>query len=101
MSRRDASGLHGKTAVITGAASGIGAALARELARLGAEVVLADRQLDLARDVANEVRALGGRATASDLDVRDPSALTRIVDDTLTRSGAIDFFFNNAGIGVG
>jgi NAD(P)-dependent dehydrogenase (short-subunit alcohol dehydrogenase family) len=91
----------GKVAIITGGASGIGAALAKELAKGGAELVLADRQLDLAESVAAAIRAGGGKATASELDVRSLPSMTRVVEDTVTRCGALDYFFNNAGIGVG
>ena len=99
MSRTGA--LQGKTAVITGGASGIGAALAREISRLGAEVVVVDRQKDLGREVSEQIAASGGRATVEEADVRDLSSLVRIVEGTIARTGAIDFFFNNAGIGVG
>ncbi len=90
-----------KTAIITGGASGIGAALGKELARAGAEVVLADRQLALAERVAADIRASGGRATAAEVDVRSLPSVTRVVEDTVARLGAVDYFFNNAGIGVG
>jgi NAD(P)-dependent dehydrogenase (short-subunit alcohol dehydrogenase family) len=90
----------GKVAIITGGASGIGAALAKELAKGGAELVLADRQLDLAESVAAAIRADGGKAMAIELDVRSLPSMTRVVDETVTRSGAVDYFFNNAGIGV-
>ena len=91
----------GKVAILTGAASGIGAALANELARCGADVVLADRQVDLAERVATGIRETGGRATAVEVDVRDLASVTRVVDDTRRQLGAVDFFFNNAGIAVG
>jgi NADP-dependent 3-hydroxy acid dehydrogenase YdfG len=91
----------GKVAIVTGGASGIGAALGRELARAGAEVVLADRQGDLAERVAGEIRDSGGRATAAEVDVRVLPSMTRVVADTVTRLGAVDYFFNNAGIAVG
>ncbi len=91
----------GKVAIITGGASGIGAALGKELVRQGAEVVLADRQLDLAEHVASEIRASGGRATAAEVDVRSLPSVTHVVKDTVARLGAVDYFFNNAGIGVG
>jgi NAD(P)-dependent dehydrogenase (short-subunit alcohol dehydrogenase family) len=91
----------GKIAIITGGASGIGAALGKELARAGAEVVLADRQIDLAQRVASEIRSAGGRARAVEADVRAFPTLARMVDETVTRFGAVDYFFNNAGIGVG
>ena len=90
-----------KVAVVTGGASGIGAALAQELGKLGASVVIADRQLDLAESVVSKIHAGGGRAVATELDVRDPAAVKRVVEETLGRWQRIDFFFNNAGIGVG
>jgi NAD(P)-dependent dehydrogenase (short-subunit alcohol dehydrogenase family) len=91
----------GKVAIITGGASGIGAALAKELARAGAEVVLADRQVDLGEQVASAIRSSGGRAAVAEADVRSLPSLTRVVQDTVGRLGAVDYFFNNAGIGVG
>jgi NAD(P)-dependent dehydrogenase (short-subunit alcohol dehydrogenase family) len=91
----------GKVALITGGASVIGAALGKELARRGAVVVLADRQLALASEVAAEIRTAGGEASAEELDVRDLAAMRRVVDAAWTRHGAIDLLFNNAGIGVG
>ena len=91
----------GQVAFITGGASGIGRALAEELATQGVEVVLADRQADLAQQVASAIRQSGGRATACGLDVRDLDQFQRVVDETVARTGRIDYFFNNAGIGVG
>jgi NAD(P)-dependent dehydrogenase (short-subunit alcohol dehydrogenase family) len=91
----------GKVAIITGGASGIGAALAREIANAGAEVILADRQADLAEQVAAGIRAHGGRATAAELDVRSLASMSRVVAQAVERLGTVDFFFNNAGIGVG
>ena len=93
--------LAGKVAFITGGASGIGQALGFELAARGCEVVLADRQIELAREVEAKIRALGGRALGVELDVRDLGAFKRTVSDTVARAGSVDFFFNNAGIGVG
>ena len=91
----------GKTAIITGGASGIGAALARALCEAGAEVVLADRQVELAEQLARQFRDGGKKATVAECDVRDLAALQRVVDTTVARTGRVDFFFNNAGIGVG
>ena len=90
-----------KLALITGAASGIGRALAEELARRGAEVVLADRQTVRVQDVARGIVASGGTAFAEELDVRDLAAFEAVVARVLRRSGRIDFLFNNAGIAVG
>lgn len=95
------SAFEGRVAIVTGGASGIGAALGRELARNGAEVVLADRQRALAEEVAAEIHGAGGRAVARELDVRELEANVALVDETIARSGRVDYFFANAGIGVG
>lgn len=90
-----------KVAFITGGASGIGRALGEELATRGVEVVLADRQVDLAEQVASAIRQAGGKAIACELDVRNLAQFQRVVSETIARSGRIDYLFNNAGIGVG
>jgi NAD(P)-dependent dehydrogenase (short-subunit alcohol dehydrogenase family) len=90
----------GKTAIVTGGASGIGAALSRALAGEGARVVLADRQTDLAEHVAEGLVRAGADAVSAKLDVRDPAAVKALVRDTVSRTGRLDCFFNNAGIGV-
>ncbi|MGD0523672.1 MAG: SDR family oxidoreductase [Polyangiaceae bacterium] len=91
----------GKATIITGGASGIGAALAKQLARAGARLVLADRQVALAEKVAASIRADGGHATAVELDVRSLPAMSAVVDATFAQLGSVDYFFNNAGIGIG
>lgn len=91
----------GKVAFITGGASGIGAAFAKELGRRGSEVILADRQLGLAEEIATAIRQGGGEATAVELDVRDAAQFEKVVDDTVARTGRIDYLFNNAGIAIG
>ena len=88
-------------AVITGGASGIGLALARALAARRASVVIADRQVDLARDEAARIAAVGGRAEGVDLDVRAAAAVDACIAAVFERHGRLDFLFNNAGIGVG
>jgi NAD(P)-dependent dehydrogenase (short-subunit alcohol dehydrogenase family) len=88
-------------AIVTGGASGIGRAFGEALCRLGAEVILADLQVDLAEEVAAKIRAGGGKATATSLDVRDFGAMDRLVQETCTDRGRLDYFFNNAGIGIG
>ena len=93
--------LTGRVAVVTGGASGIGRALGAELAARGCTVVLADRQAQLARDVAREIEKTGGAAMARDLDVRDLAAFETLAHDVHARFGRIDLLFNNAGIGVG
>jgi NAD(P)-dependent dehydrogenase (short-subunit alcohol dehydrogenase family) len=93
--------LAGQTAIVTGGASGIGRALGEELAARGCTVVLADRQLELAREVAVELENRGNAASAVELDVRDLAAFETLAQQVRARFGRIDFLFNNAGIGVG
>jgi NAD(P)-dependent dehydrogenase (short-subunit alcohol dehydrogenase family) len=87
-------------AIVTGAASGIGRALAEELALRDCQVVLADIELDGAEAVAAQIRASGGRAAASRLDVRNFSEVNELVAGTMRELGRIDYIFNNAGIAV-
>lgn len=91
----------GGVALVTGGASGIGAALGRELARRGAHVVLTDRDGDDARAEAGRIAAAGGGAEALTLDVRDAAAVDGLVAGVFARHGRLDHLFNNAGIGVG
>ena len=90
----------GKVALITGGASGIGAALTTELAKGGAEVWIADRQIGPAQELAQHLSTGGARARAIELDVRDYTSFERVVAEVVERSGRIDYLFNNAGIGV-
>lgn len=91
----------GAVAIVTGGASGIGRALAEELARRGAEVVVADLQAELAAEVAAAIRSAGGRASAETLDVTDADAFQALVQASHLRAGRLDYLFNNAGIAVG
>jgi NAD(P)-dependent dehydrogenase (short-subunit alcohol dehydrogenase family) len=91
----------GAVAIITGGASGIGRALGEALSFRGAEVVLADRQIELAEQVVAEIREAEGSASAAEVDVRDFAAMDRLVQNTLSAHGRLDYFFNNAGIGIG
>src|SRR5271167_3640026 len=91
----------GAVAIITGGASGIGRALGEALARRGADVVLADLQIELAEEVASGIRQAGGKATAAALDVRDFAAFDGLVGDVAGSRGRLDYLFNNAGIGIG
>ena len=89
-----------KIAIVTGGASGIGAALARDLAGQGAEVLLADIQIDAALDVAAKITASGGRVAAHYLDVTDSEAVARYVARIAAEKGRLDYMFNNAGIAI-
>lgn len=93
--------LTGKVAFITGGASGIGAALSEALAAAGADVWIADRQVETAENVAQRLRSTGASAHAVALDVRDAAAFEAAIAETVGTSGRIDFLFNNAGIGIG
>lgn len=91
----------GTSAVATGGASGIGRALGRQLASLGCTVCLADRQLDEVVKAAAEIRDNGGKAMAAHLDVSSYSAVERVVREMVSRTGRLDYMFNNAGIAIG
>ena len=82
-------------AVITGAASGIGAGLAREAARRGMQVVLADRDEATLDSVA---RQIGDLATALPCDVTDPASVEALADKAWDLHGQVDLVFNNAGV---
>jgi NAD(P)-dependent dehydrogenase (short-subunit alcohol dehydrogenase family) len=96
-----ASSVSGKIAVITGGASGIGAALATKLIDGGAEVWIADRQLGAAQELAQRFNRGGAKGHAIELDVRSYPSFERAVAEAAQQSGRIDYLFNNAGIGVG
>ncbi|MFA6146895.1 MAG: SDR family oxidoreductase [bacterium] len=86
----------GKVAIVTGGASGIGAAIVRDLAALGAQVVIADANLAKARVLAGE---LGERTLACEVDVSDPPSVSSMVDITRRTFGGLHLAVNNAGIG--
>lgn len=90
--------LEGKTAVITGAASGIGARTARVMADRGASVVLADVTVDAGEDVAREVREGGGIAVFTETDVTQSDEVEAMMETAVDEFGSLDVLFNNAGI---
>ncbi|KGI68378.1 SDR family oxidoreductase [Mycolicibacterium rufum] len=101
MAIKGTAALSQKVAFITGGASGIGAALSEALTAAGAEVWIADRQYDVAEQLAQRLRGSGARAHAVALDVRDPAAFEAAVAEAVRTSGRLDYLFNNAGIGIG
>lgn len=90
----------GKTALVTGASSGIGAALARELARHGARVALLARRAERLTALCEAIAAEGGESLALSCDVRDRAALDAAVAETVARFGRLDIAVANAGFGV-
>jgi 2-hydroxycyclohexanecarboxyl-CoA dehydrogenase len=89
--------LGGKVAIVTGAAQGIGRALALRLAAEGARVAVADIKDDLAHATANEIRAAGGTAIAVHLDVTSLESAVEAADRIERELGPIDILVNNAG----
>jgi 3-oxoacyl-[acyl-carrier protein] reductase len=91
---------HGKTIVITGAASGIGRATALIFAREGANVVCADINEAGVRETAHQVNAIGGQALALTIDVSRRAAVNDMVQLARNGFGRIDFLFNSAGSAI-
>ena len=90
--------LKGKVALVTGGAQGIGKAVALMLARHGADVIVADVNLEKAAETAKELEAAGGRAMAVNVDVTRLGDVEKMVESALARFGRIDILINNAGI---
>lgn len=93
-------GLEGKTAIVTGASSGLGRHFARVLAAAGAKVALASRRLDPLRELARQIEASDGRAVPIATDVVDRESVRACVDTAEAELGPISILINNAGIAV-
>jgi NAD(P)-dependent dehydrogenase (short-subunit alcohol dehydrogenase family) len=92
--------LEGRIALITGAASGMGKAMALGYAGEGAHVVIADLNLDGAKETAEAIRSTGGAASAVALNVADPQQSKSVTEDIVKEHGRLDILVNNAGIGL-
>jgi A-factor type gamma-butyrolactone 1'-reductase (1S-forming) len=90
--------LAGKVALIIGGNSGIGAATARRVAQLGAQVVVTGRRQCEGRLLVNDIKRNGGSAAFIEADLSQPEQVRRIVPFTLKTFGRLDYAFNNAGI---
>jgi len=92
--------LQGKSAIVTGAASGIGKAIAELLAKEGARVAVADLNEDAAHTVAHAIEATGGEAMGVAMDVTDEAAVEHATQAVANRYGDIDILVSNAGIQI-
>jgi 3-hydroxybutyrate dehydrogenase len=90
-------GLAGRSALVTGAGSGIGEAIARELAGAGATVFVQDLRHDAAASVTEAIEATGGRAHAIGGDVSNPDDIAGMMDAVAAAGQAVDILVNNAG----
>ncbi len=90
--------LEGKVAIVTGSTRGIGRAIAEELARQGARVVISGRNAELANTVAEAIRQNGGEAIAIPADVSQMSDAQKLIQETVKHWERVDILVNNAGI---
>lgn len=90
--------LEGQGIIVTGGGRGIGAEMAKALAREGAGVAIADIQEDIARSTAAEIERAGGRAIPVVVDVRNRKSNVAMVEAAVRAFGSLDAMFNNAGI---
>src|SRR5215203_5487738 len=90
--------LSGKTAIITGATSGIGKATALLFAEEGADVIITGRRAELGERLSDEIRQKGARCVFVQADHTQAEACSRVVERTLAEFGRVDILFNNAGI---
>jgi 3-hydroxybutyrate dehydrogenase len=92
--------LQGKVAIVTGAASGIGKAIAQRYASEGAAIAIADLNLDAANTAAAEIKAAGGEARGIAMDVTDEAAVNAGVAAVVGAYGTVDILVSNAGIQI-
>jgi NAD(P)-dependent dehydrogenase (short-subunit alcohol dehydrogenase family) len=92
--------LKGQVAVVTGAARGIGATISKQLASMGATVILAARDKSRLNQVRQEIEAAGGAAHVVELDLLDESSIAALADIIKTEHNRCDILVNNAGIGL-
>jgi NAD(P)-dependent dehydrogenase (short-subunit alcohol dehydrogenase family) len=92
--------LTGQVAIVTGTSRGLGQYFARALAKAGADLVLTSRDRESLRAFETEIRSLGRRTVALELDVREPATIERMVSEATAAFGQIHILVNNAGCNV-
>lgn len=90
--------LRHKVAIVTGAASGLGRAVAARFAREGARVIAADTDVENGEALAQQARSQGGDATFQRTDISDPDEVRRLVEYAIDRHGRVDVLYNNAAV---
>lgn len=90
--------LNNKVAIVTGAASGMGKAIAKLYAQEGAKVVVADYNFEGAEAVVKEITEANGKAIPVSVNVADGEAVNKMIEDTISEYGELDILVNNAGI---
>src|SRR5215472_10678837 len=93
--------LTGRVAIVTGGSIGLGRQMAEGLAEMGAQLVLCARKEERCHQAAADLRKLGVKAISLGCDVKSPSSVQEVVDETLSQFGRIDILINNAGISWG
>jgi NADP-dependent 3-hydroxy acid dehydrogenase YdfG len=90
--------INGKVVIVTGASSGIGEAIARHLASLGASVSLAARRKEKLKQLLTEIEKSGGSAVAVSTDIRNRNQVENLMEKTIEVFGKVDVVINNAGV---
>ncbi len=93
---KEAAGLTGRVAIVTGGGTGIGRAISERFIADGASVVIAQRRIEKGEEVAATLRGRGANAVAIHVDISDRRQVRRLVDETLSHFGGIDILVNNA-----
>ncbi|MCQ9637946.1 SDR family oxidoreductase [Chryseobacterium sp. WG14] len=90
--------IKGKVVAITGASSGIGRAIALELAKNGAKLILGARRTEQLQQLVEEIKSKGGFATFTQIDVKNKADLVRLINTAVEQYGKLDVIVNNAGV---